>query len=1241
MKRKFMVLIACLIACALLLQGFPDDLAATVSPTSTGLTEFAFKALREQWGYVYGTYGKTVTQSLIDRKRIQYPSIFKEVMEDGRTAYEHSKEWIGVRSVDCAGLMKAYLWWQYDTRGPSYVSTQDQSADTIYRSAKIKGEIDTLPETHGVLVWRSGHIGVYVGNGEVIEARGVEYGVVKTRLADRGWTNWCQYSYLSYPTTGWVTIDGNQYYYQNGQYLTGMHTIDGKTWLFGSNGVRQSGFQTINGQIRYFSTDGALPTGWQQIDQGRYYFTADGHAVTGWQTIDGKRYRFSDRGVLLDGWQQIDEAVHYLTEGVPVTGSASIADESFAFDNDGRLLTGWQQSGSDWVMRGRDGRLLTGLQFIGDQVFLLNENGVRQTGWQEVDGRNTYFDPETGARRAGGLQAIDNEPVILDVLGAMPAEGQLVFSMDGILLSGMNGKPLSGDVSVPSYRDGEADPVTVSLSFDEESFALIMAGQDHLTVTGLEDPLVMAETPPTSELAVEGDRPDQSMWLTLDPAIARVDENGLVTAVAPGRTLIVLTDAEKTLAIVPVAVLPDPKTLSVDEQNLTVPTGQAAILPVVNLPGELVSFYEVASSDNAVVEVLPDGRQVVHEAVGATISLSFGGTTLFDWTVSGQDPVIGIALKRSSLTLPVGGRLDQLATLVPARANGQPITYASSNPSVGSIDDKGTVIALTAGTTVLTARSGDLTASCALTVSGQLPLLRRGDSGEAVSQLQTQLNKLGYLAGPADGRFGPLTEFAVLALQRRMGTDMTGQASTALQGLLTTDRAPTPTGLKTAGSLTAGDKGEQVYVMQTRLLDLHFLKARPGGNFGPLTLQAVKTMQTLNGMPVTGTMTMEDLAVLFGNSAKAGQSILTPGSTGYEVQVLQERLLLLNYDAGQPDGVYDTQLESVVKLFQKNNGLTIDGRAGYITQSRIFAAGAQPLSETQAPDATPTPVPTPTEQPTTPDPTPTPAPSPTPAPEPTAPSVLQTGVKHPDVTALEARLVSLGYHLALADQAYDSLTAASVRSFQRRASLPVTGVADPATRQKLASGSAPRSSSLYKYGHSGDDVRRIQQRLITLGHLRGSADGQFGPLTLAAVKRFQYSARLDADGVVGSQTIAKLFYHPVSEGAVSSPSTGEPTAPAPTQPAPVVTPTQPSSSTDLKAPVLTSILKRGSRGEAVRQVQKRLIELGYLNGSADGIFGPMTEAAVRAFQRKAGIVVDGLVGSQTIAKLFSSTAPRA
>jgi len=66
-------------------------------------------------------------------------------------------------------------------------------------------------------------------------------------------------------------------------------------------------------------------------------------------------------------------------------------------------------------------------------------------------------------------------------------------------------------------------------------------------------------------------------------------------------------------------------------------------------------------------------------------------------------------------------------------------------------------------------------------------------------------------------------------------------------------------------------------------------------------------------------------------------------------------------------------------------------------------------------------------------------------------------------------------------------------------------------------------------------------------------------------------------------------------------------------------------------------LREGDRGESVRKVQQKLSSWGYLSGGVDGIFGPKTTSAVKYFQRKNGLAVDGIVGSKTLAALGLSS----
>ena len=175
---------------ALDISGFTDP----ATKNAADLVVYAIHAWESGWGYVWGTYGNVLTDSLFDYKLKQYP--------DGVGNYKDFIEtnWLGGRTTDCVGLIKGYSWFDPETLTIGYATNgiPDYGANQMYRSASVSGTIDTIPEIPGLAVWCNGHIGVYIGNGEVIEAMGTRYGVVKTKLADRNWTHWLEIEYISY-----------------------------------------------------------------------------------------------------------------------------------------------------------------------------------------------------------------------------------------------------------------------------------------------------------------------------------------------------------------------------------------------------------------------------------------------------------------------------------------------------------------------------------------------------------------------------------------------------------------------------------------------------------------------------------------------------------------------------------------------------------------------------------------------------------------------------------------------------------------------------------------------------------------------------------------------------------------------------------------------------------------------------------------------------------------------------------
>lgn len=207
-----------------------------------------------------------------------------------------------------------------------------------------------------------------------------------------------------------------------------------------------------------------------------------------------------------------------------------------------------------------------------------------------------------------------------------------------------------------------------------------------------------------------------------------------------------------------------------------------------------------------------------------------------------------------------------------------------------------------------------------------------------------------------------------------------------------------------------------------------------------------------------------------------------------------------------------------------------------------------------------------------------------------------------------------------------------------------------------AATSNPATKPLLKPGSQGAEVTELQALLKLMGYYSGTVNGVYDDGTASAVTSFQKAARLSPDGIVGAETWNRLLPPSpvVTANATPAPKPTTPTAadsfpaPAGIQPGgvPVSQPTPPKTSTPKPAtpPAQTGgesaqakgsesatfpVLRLGMKGPAVEGLQERLKSLGFLKGATDGVFGPETQAAVKAAQRRLSLEPDGVVGNST------------
>src|SRR5690606_10481748 len=133
----------------------------------------------------------------------------------------------------------------------------------------------------------------------------------------------------------------------------------------------------------------------------------------------------------------------------------------------------------------------------------------------------------------------------------------------------------------------------------------------------------------------------------------------------------------------------------------------------------------------------------------------------------------------------------------------------------------------------------------------------------------------------------------------------------------------------------------------------------------------------------------------------------------------------------------------------------------------------------------------------------------------------------------------------------------------------------------------------------------------------GAVDGIYGPQTAESVRRFQKAKKLLVDGIAGKQTLTAL--NKIKTNGTSSGNTSNSAS----------TTKKPNTSSTASA----AILRIGSTGQAVTQLQNDLKRLGFFAGNATGYYGTATEKAVRDFQKRHGLAVDGIAGPATLGKI--------
>ena len=353
-------------------------------------------------------------------------------------------------------------------------------------------------------------------------------------------------------------------------------------------------------------------------------------------------------------------------------------------------------------------------------------------------------------------------------------------------------------------------------------------------------------------------------------------------------------------------------------------------------------------------------------------------------------------------------------------------------------------------------------------------------------------------------------------------------------------------------------------------------------------------------------------------------SPIRQGDSGTAVFTLQRQLNRITKDYPflgllTVDGVFGSKMTATVKAFQKQFNLTADGVVGRQTWYKIsyIYVSVKDLAELTSEGETS---------------------SGTLSSGTWNGVALRTGSTGSSVEQVQFWLNTLAQYDSsipsiTVDGVYGTGTANAVRAFQRKYGLTVDGVVGQTTWNEIydqflsiqSDNGTPNAypGTALREGSTGQNVRLVQfwlkiARTVYTSLSNVTVDGRFGSGTAAAVRRFQSYFGLTSDGVVGRTTWNKLYevYNDIANRLLSS---------------------------SLRPGEYPGVLRSGSSGTAVRELQFYLYLMSAYESSIpavniDGQFGSATETAVRAYQRFAGLTVDGVVGRTTWDSLYGKAS---
>ena len=291
----------------------------------------------------------------------------------------------------------------------------------------------------------------------------------------------------------------------------------------------------------------------------------------------------------------------------------------------------------------------------------------------------------------------------------------------------------SSDASVAKVENGKVTAVKAGSATitakagDKSATCTVTVNKKDVTVTSVtlnktEVTLTEGESETLTATVKPDDASDKTVtWTSSDTSIATVDGNGKVTAVKAGTATITAKAGDKSATC---TVTVNKKVVAVtsvtlNKTELTLTEGESEMLTATVKPDDATDKTVTwSSSDASIATVDGNGKVTAVKAGSATITAKAGDKSA-TCTVTVNKKVVAVTsvtLNKTELTLTEGEAETLTATVKPDDATDKTVTWTTSDASIATVDASGKVTAVKAGTATITARAGDQSASCMVTV---------------------------------------------------------------------------------------------------------------------------------------------------------------------------------------------------------------------------------------------------------------------------------------------------------------------------------------------------------------------------------------------------------------------------------------------------------------------------------------------------------------------------------------------